>query len=82
MFQSWPDVDSADEDLERVEGCYSVLLDAGSDISSVITSDVDHEAGWLSAFTEALDAGTLVRHSCRSLVLVKQLITYRPKPRR
>ena len=59
------DSETADEDRNRVEGCYKLLLDAGSDLSSVETYYDDRT---VSAFSSALMYGTLVRRSCCDLV--------------
>lgn len=45
------------EDLERVEGCYKLLVDAGSDLSSVMLYLEDIVL--LSAFSLALDCAVL-----------------------
>ena len=53
MFPWMSDVSSPNKNLEKVERCYKLLLDAGSDISSGTL--------WNSAFYTALYGGTLVR---------------------
>ena len=78
MFQSSLDRDKSDEDLERVDGCYKLLLDAGSDISSVNKYDPDLDGAWESAFYLALYKGTLVRPPYRDSVEGMQLIIFRP----
>lgn len=57
--------ESVDEDIERSEGCYKLLLDAGSDISSVYEHDLS------SAFLNALMSENLVRRSYRSSLFMK-----------
>ena len=54
------DNETADEDLERREGCYKLLLDAGSDISS-IRPGMFWGLHWTSAYSKELMLGTLVR---------------------
>lgn len=51
----------ADEDLERREGCYKLLLDAGSDISSTHSFGSGEARYWMSAYSKELASGTLVR---------------------
>ena len=78
------DSESPCEDLERVERCYNLLLDAGSDISSitqygVLSMDMyedDPDTFW-SAFGLALYEGTLVRRPFRDSVDAMQLIIFR-----
>ena len=68
MFPRMNDSDRANEDIQRLEECYKVLLDADSDISFVtlITQHGDdRESNWFSAFWVALCQGTLVRRPYR-----------------
>ena len=55
--QAW-----ADGDRKRGEYCYKLLLDAGTDISSVV--DFNHTDCGESAYSRALQYGTLVSGSC------------------
>lgn len=63
MFKRFHDCDRNNEDLARVEGCYKLLLDAGSDISSVTFSETnwDGDTCWMSAFSNEILIGSLVR---------------------
>lgn len=65
MADGMNSAESVDEDIERMEGCYKLLLDAGSDISSV------HEFDLSSAFSHALMGDSLVRRSYRSSLFMK-----------
>ena len=65
MFPQMNDFDLANEDLQRVERCYKVLLDADSDISLVTQDGDNSENSWVSAFWIALCQGTLVRRPYR-----------------
>lgn len=67
------DEDSVDEEHERAEACYKLLLDAGSDISSVLNDDCS------SAFSVALADGDLVRRSCCFFLLMEQLMVFSPR---
>lgn len=62
MLQAMNDHESNDEDLERREECYKILLETGSDLSSI---SLQHLFGrgifWTSAFSLELSYGTLVR---------------------
>ena len=78
MFERIIDRTGPREDLERMEQCYKMLLDAGSDILSVDKLGVDPDSAWDSAFYAALYKGTLVRRLCRDLVDAVQLIICRP----
>ena len=68
MFQGRLDRETSDEDLERVDGCYKQLLDAGTDTSSVNKYDPDLDGAWESPFYLALYKGTLVRPLYRDSV--------------
>ncbi len=70
------DFESTDHDLEIVE-CYKILVDAGSDPSSICTMDYEIGACRISAFTEQLLGGTLVMCSCYDSAFTKQLIVTR-----
>ena len=71
------DSDSADEDLKRAEGCYKLLLDADSDLTSV-TFDMPNEGYyWANAFSLALLSGSLVSYACNDLVSTILLTTVR-----
>ena len=61
MFRLMNDSDWANEDLQRVEKCYKLLLDADSDISSVTHHGDPARKNWVSAFWIALYECTLVR---------------------
>ena len=63
MFERFHDCDRNNENLARVEECYTLLLDAGSDISSVSFSENnwDGEPCWMSAFSNEIIIGSLVR---------------------
>jgi len=56
--------EATNHDLERVEECYKILLDAGSDPFSICTGVINIGAFRMSAFTDQLLGGTLVRCSC------------------
>ena len=75
------DCESADEERKRREDCCKLLLDTGSDISSVDFRDYNYTEGWYlaSAFSLELLDGTLVRRSSYELVRAKQLIILRPR---
>ena len=62
------DCGSVDEDLERAEGCYKLLLDADSDLTSVIFRKDDAGYYWSNAFSEALTQESLVSYACNDLV--------------
>ena len=61
MLPSTFDNETADEDLKRREGCYKLLLDAGSDVSSIRSGDMGGGLYWTSAYSVELAYGTLVR---------------------
>lgn len=69
----------ADEDLARGEGCYKLLLDAGTDASMAYKLGSGTYECWTSAFKEFLLLSRPVSHSCRNLLFAKQLIEFRPK---
>ena len=71
------DSESADEDLERAERCYKLLLEAGSDLSVHKINDSPTNKQLESAFRRELRKGTLVRHSCCCSTLPKQLTMFR-----
>ena len=71
MFPRMNDSELHCEDLERVERCYKLLLDAGSYIGSI------NYYGYASAFHVALSVGTLVRRLYRDSVDAMQLIISR-----
>lgn len=77
MFPLWNDSECACEDLERVERCYKLLLDAGSDIPPTTPYDDGFDDLWISAFSKALYRGTLVRRLSRDSVDAMQLIISR-----
>lgn len=54
------DFETADEERERSEGCYKLLLDAGSDISSIKSEEMGKGLYRTSAYPEELTHGTLV----------------------
>ena len=68
----------ADEDLEREEGCYKLLLDAGTDASMAYKMRRGTYECWTSAFKECLVLSRPVSHSCRNLLFAKQLIEFSP----
>ena len=57
------DSESADEDLERAEGCYRLLLDADSDLTSVVFEMDGAGYYWANAFSKALTIGSLVSYA-------------------
>ena len=62
----------AHEDVERMNDYFKLLLDAGSDVSSIcIMTKIDIP---VSAFSSSLDAGTLVRRSHHYSCSAKQPI--------
>ena len=62
MLRWLNDFETADEELEKREECYKLLLDAGSDISSIrLQAYRDIDVFWVSAFSEELMYGTSVR---------------------
>ena len=61
MFPKLNDDSWANEDLQRVDRCYKLLLDADSDISSV----TQRGGEWVSAFWKALLQDTVVRRPYR-----------------
>lgn len=72
------DCESTNHDIiERVEECYKILLDAGSDHLAIVT--IKNEMGtWQeSAFTGELMFGTLVSCSHYDSAFAKQLIVNR-----
>ena len=71
------DFESTNHDLERVEECYKILLDAGSDLLATYTENRAIGALQTSAFTEQLMGGTLVMFSCYDSASTKQLIVIR-----
>lgn len=60
----------ADEDLERGEGCYKLLLDAGTDASMAYKMGGTYES-CTSAFIGSLILSRPVSHSCRKLLFAK-----------
>ena len=52
----------ADEDIERIDGCYKLLIDAGSDLSSVLCEESNEYSWEVSALSAALDGDSLVSY--------------------
>lgn len=73
----------AHKDLKRKEECFRLLLDAGSDLSSVSFESYCVEGVkrpfWVSASSEAFMYGSFVRYSSCNLVFPRPLITFRPE---
>ena len=62
------DSEAADEDLERADECYKLLLDADSDLTF---SSPDEDPYWSGAYSQALMRGSFVSHSCSDLLSTK-----------
>ena len=79
-LQRYKDCKTSDEDRERIEECYRLLLDAGSDTSSVLNliRDLYPEALSASAFRISLLHGTLVRRPHPTSLCATWLIVSRP----
>ena len=65
------DSEIADEDLERAEGCYKLLLDADSDLTSVVLDTHSEGYFWANAYSRALLNGSFVSHSCSDVISTK-----------
>ncbi len=77
MTRIMNDFESTSHDLERVEECYKILVDAGSDPTAICTSECAIGACQTSTFTEQLERGTLVWYSCHDSAFTKQLTVNR-----
>ena len=67
------DSERSDKDLERAAGCYKLLLDADSDLTSISLANFGGGDYWSTAYSQALIDGSFVSHPCSVLVSTNQL---------